>query len=291
MIKGKTFGFVSILLVTLLVVSCGKDNGNPTIRFVTGPEFTGKDTVIRVADTLPVTIEVKWNGADLLEVLDVREKDLSITTFDLDGEEATFTLNLVKGTDQTENWSFIVIDVDGNQASVSLTLTKDPNSEYGAIRYYSSVVLGAQNNIAKSAFISFQSEQATTFNLDQAFVSQAKIDFFFYYNETTKATLAGPGSNLPPDLYPGSRSIDLWTIKRESRFLKSTMTAQDFNAISNDSKLIKGWLDASSVLLATELKPNDIWLVKTADGKLGAVLVKQAGSTDTGEIEFAIKIQ
>lgn len=288
MTKGKFLTGLIGVAISLMIISCGKDNGNPTIKFIPGPGFTGKDTIIKVNDTLPVKLDLNWNGTDLLDKLDVRVLDVTIQTFEVEGETVTFLLNLVKGTDEVEEWSFVIIDVKGNQSSVDLTLTKDPNSIYGAFRFYATVQLGAQNNTLKSPFISFQDNKALTFNLDQAFTNPSKIDLLFYYDEVTKATLASPGSDLPDNLY---RNINSWAIRPVSRFLKSAMTVPEFNNMTTDAPIIDGWNDTLSVSKATELKPNDIWLIKMSSGKKGVLLVKQAGTNENGEIDFAIKVQ
>lgn len=282
---------LAIILISLLIITCKKDNGNPTIKFVPGPGFTGKDTIIKVNDTLPVKLEVNWNGTDVLKTLDIKQNDVSIQTFAVGGEKAPLNLNLIKGTDEKEKWTFVIIDTKGNQSGINLTLTKDPNSEFGAIQYYSSIPLGAQNNTGKGGFVGFQTQPATIYTLEGAFINQAKIDILFYSDTLTNSTLSSPGSDIPDNLYPGSRNISLWLVHTVSRFLKSAMTVQDFNAISNDAAIVNAWSDTGSVSKAGDLKTDDIWLVKLQSGKRGAILVKSIVAGDDGEIEFAIKIQ
>lgn len=291
MTKEKFLTRIIVVLISLMIISCGKDSGDPTIKFIPGPGFTGKDTIIRVNYPLIVSLEVNWNGTDVLELLEVRQNDVSIQGFEVSGEKATFNLNLVKGTDDLEKWTFVIIDTRDNQSSIDLILTKDPNSEYGAILYYPSIELGAQNNIAKQAFLSFQTEPAMLYNLDQAFVNQSKIDLIFYADQLTNATLASPGSDIPDNLYEGSRSISRWSVRPVSRFQKSAMTVQDFNALANDAAIVNAWNEEQAVSKAVDLKINDIWLIKLQSGKKGAILVKKVISMDNGEIEFAIKVQ
>jgi hypothetical protein len=291
MTKGNFLTGFAVVVISLMIVSCGKDHGDPTIKFIPGPGFSGNDTILKVNDTLVVSLELNWNGSDVLEVLDVRESDVTMGSFEIGGENVTFNLQLVKGIDDKEEWSFVVIDVKGNQSKVELTLTKDPNSEFGPIRFYASIRLGAQNNIAKAAFVSFQTGQAMIYNLDQAFVNQSKIDLLYYFNSTNQATLASPGSDLPEDLYPGSRSINNWSVRPASKFLKSKMTIAEFNGLTNDAAILTGWNDTLAVSQAVDLKLNDIWLVKMPSGDKAAILIKQVIGTDTGEIDFSIKIQ
>lgn len=291
MINRKILTVLAVALTSLLIISCKKDNGDPTIKFVTGPGFTGKDTIIKVNYTLTVSLEVNWNGTDVLETLDVKPNDVSIQTFTVSGEKANFNLNILKGTDEKEKWTFVIIDVKGNQSGITLNLTKDPNSEFGGINYYNSVVIGTPNNTAKGGFISLQTQPATIYTLEGAFTNQAKIDLLFYSDPATNSTLASPGSDIPDNLYPGARNISLWSVRNQSRFLKSAMTVSDFNAIANDAAIVNAWTDTGSALKAGDLKADDIWLIKLQSGKKGAILVKRIISGDAGEIEFAIKIQ
>jgi len=287
----KLLTVLAVVLSSMLIASCKKDNGDPTIRFLAGQGFTTRDTMMKVNATMSVRLEATYNGTDSLERLDVKQNEVLVTTSPASGDRTLAVFTLIKGTDDTEKWTFVIIDVKGNQSSVSLTLTKDPNSEYGAIWYYSSVVLGAQSNTAKGGFISFQTEPATTYTLEGAFTNQAKMDILYYSDGTTFATLASPGSDIPDNLYPGARSITTWTTKNVSRFLKSTMTVPDFNLISNDAAILNAWSETGPVLKAGNLKTNDIWLVKLASGKKGVALVKRVVAGEAGEIEFAVKMQ
>jgi hypothetical protein len=291
MMNKKILAGLAVVLVSVMTISCNKDNGNPTIKFVTGPAFSGRDTMVRVDYTITVTLQVDWNGIDNLKQLDVKQNDVLLQSFPLSGETATLNLNIRKGADQLEKWTFVIIDQKDNQSEITLKITKDPSSEYGAILYYSPVGLGSHMNTSRGGFIGFQNKQATTYSLEGAFINQSKIDLLYYSDTLTHATFASPGSDIPDNLYPGSRNIILWTVRNVSVFEKSAMTVQDFNSITNDAPIVTAWSDAQAVSRATELKVNDVWLVKLQSGKKGAILVKNIVSGDAGEIEFAIKIQ
>jgi hypothetical protein len=282
---------LAMAFISLMIISCKKDNGTPTIKFVPGPGFTGKDTIIKVNQTLLVALQINWNGTDSLQTLDIQQNGVSAQQFPIAGDKISTRLEIIKGTDATEKWTFVAIDVKGNQSSVTLTLTKDPNSEVGAIFYYASVVLGAQNNTTRPGFISFQTQPATTYTLEGAFINQAKIDLLYYSDATTFSTLSSPGADIPANLYPGARSISGWTTKNVDGFIKTTMSVQDFTSMVTDASIISAWSDSKSVSKAGSLKADEIWLVKMQSGKKGAVHVKRIVAGDGGEIEFAIKIQ
>lgn len=287
----KNLALLTVILVSTLIISCSKDNGDPTIKFVPTTGFTGKDTLIKVNASLTVTMQLDWNGVDTLFQMDVKKNDLLMQSFPVMGHSYNIGIGLKKGPDQTEKWTFEVVDQKGNRSSVSLTLTKDPNSEYGSILYFSPVVLGAQNNTSIGGFIGFLNQNATIYTLETAFANQAKVDLLYYSDATTNATLASPGSDIPTDLYPGSRNISLWSVKNASRFLKSTLTVSDFTTMASDVSIVDGWSDSQSVTKAVELKVDDIWLMKLSSGKKAAIWIKKINAADAGSIELEIKIQ
>jgi hypothetical protein len=282
---------LAIVLTSLVIIGCKKDPLPPTIKFVPGPGFTGKDTVMKVNYVLNVSLEVIWNGTDSLDKLDIRQNDVSIEVLPVGGDKNTIRLNLLKGPDETEKWTFVIFDIMGTQAAINLTLTRDPASEYGGIIYYSPVVLGAQNNTTKGGFLGFQPGSATSYTLEVAFSNQAKIDLLYYSDLLTYATLASAGSDIPDNLYPGSRNISLWSVRPISRFLKSDLSVSDFNSITTDASIINGWSDSNTVSKAGELKVDQIWLVKLQSGKKAAIHIRRISAGDAGEIEMGIKIQ
>jgi hypothetical protein len=283
--------WILVVLVSLMIFSCGKDSQNPTIEFVPNQGFSGRDTMIKVNYSLTVTLEVNWNGVDVLSELEVQRNDASIYTYPLSGESAVVSFNITKGSDDTEQWTFIISDINGNQSDIKITLTKDPSSEFGAIDYYNSIVMGAQNNTSRDGFISFQTFPATTYTLEGGFANPAKIDLLYYSDLLTLATLASPGSGIPETLYFGPRNVILWSTLNTSKFLKSALSVQNFNEISNDAPIVNSWVETEAVLKATDLKANDVWIVKLQSGKKAAILVKSIVPGDKGEIEYAIKIQ
>ena len=282
---------LSVILVFIMITGCAKDKGNPSIKFVAGTGFTGKDAIIKVADTLVVQMEIGWNGVDKLKQLESSVNDGSPSISPLSGDSILAWFTIIKGVSDLEKWTFVVKDEADNQSSITLNLTRDPNSEYGAILYFAPVSLGAQNNTTKGGFIGFPEKSATIYTLESAFSNQANVGLLYYSDLLTHATLASPGSDIPADLFPGARNISLWTIKNASRFMKSTLTAAEFSAISTDAPIVKPWKDALSVSSAGELKVNDVWLVSLASGRKGAILVKGIVGADAGELQFEIKIQ
>lgn len=296
MMNRKMMMSVGIVLTALMIFGCKKEdspgNLNPTIKFVSGQGLAVRDTMLKVNENIIVRIELKWNGTDSLKALEVKWNDLPNGTFPLVGKELTISIPFVKSGEDKEKWTFIVVDNAGNRGEVSITFTKDPKSIYGAVIHYSPLSLGAQNNVVTtSQFLSFQSEGATYYSLEQAFLNQAQIDLFYYSDSITNSTFASPGSGVPDNIYPGPRNVNQWTFRNESRFMKSNFTQQDFTMLNTDAKIVDTWVDSLSASKAVNVQLGDIWLVKLKSGKKGAILVKRLVTGDKGEIEFSLKIQ
>ena len=125
-----------VVLIALLVISCSKFYGNPHISFITGPGFTGRDTMISVNSTLKVSLQLDWNGIDALDKLEVKMNDATLRPitliwglFNFKRDTYAYDLNLIKSGADKEKWTFVVIDEKANQAQISLTLIRDPGSE------------------------------------------------------------------------------------------------------------------------------------------------------------------
>jgi hypothetical protein len=277
------------LVVSAVLVSCGKEHGDPALKLVEDTGFVSKDTVLKVNDSIRVKLEAEWNGFDLLNLFEIRVNDEKVSTQSLNVEGAVFTLTLTKGTAETEIWDFLVSDKRGNSDKVTLVLTKDPNSLYGEVIQISPIVLGFQKSLSKPGLIGFSTNQ--TFNLDQAYLNQSKIDLLGYFDNTTEATLASPGSDIPESIFSGSRNPVLWTTRNTTRFLKVNLQESDFNAVINDVTIINSWSESQSVNKASHLTRGDVYLFRLESGRKGILLIKKVNSGEDGDIEFSVKIQ
>ncbi len=287
--KSTSLSVIASLLVASLLSGCGKDNGNPTIRFSNASGWMAKDTMLQVYDSVKVAIEADWNGFDQLNLLEIRLNGDKVNTQSMKSESAIFIVSLTKSTLESELWEFIISDKRGNSAQVDLTLTKDPNSEYGNVIEISPILLGAQKSLAKPGLFGFQSNQY--FTLEQAFPNQGKIDLLFYSDNSTQSTLASPGADIPENVFTGSRNPVLWNVRNLSRFLKISYTEADFNKVLTDAPILNGWSETQSVTKAGTLKAGDVYLFKLQSGRKGILLVKRIIAGEDGEVEFSVRIQ
>jgi len=280
---------IPIFLIPFLLFACGKDHGDPSLRFISETGYVSEDTILKVNDSIRIKLEAEWNGFDLLNLLEIRLNEEKVSTSSLNDEGAIFTLTLTKGTLETEIWDFLISDKRGNSDKVSLVLTKDPNSLYGEVVQISPIVLGFQKSLSKPGLISFSTNQ--TFNLDQAYVNQSKIDLLSYFDSQTEATLASPGAEIPEAIFSGSRNPLLWPVRNTTRFLKINYQESDFNGVVNDVPILNLWSDSKSVTKAANLNRGDVYLFRLESGRKGILLVKKVNSGEDGDLEISVKIQ
>lgn len=280
---------LTIGLALTVFYSCQKNYGDPMLAFKTGNGWVGRDTILKVTDTIKVGIEADWNGHDLLKSLEIRLNDELAGLQEIGNESANYNITLIKGAQETEVWEFLLSDAGDNTTSKKLTLTKDPNSLYGGVIYFSAIVLGAQNNTGKAGFLSFATNN--TYRLDQAYINQDKIDMLCYYDGTVFTTLASPGSDIPESIFAGQKNVINWTTKNKTYFVKTSLKEADFLGVNTDAPIINAWKDTGASLKASDLKVGDVYLFKLNDGKKGMFLVKRLISFEDGEVEFAVKIQ
>jgi hypothetical protein len=281
--------FLWLIFLPVLIFSCGKEHGDPSIKLAEEAGFISKDTILKVNDSIKVKLEAEWNGFDLLNLFEVRMNDEKVGTSSLNNEGAVFTLTLTKGTLETEIWDFLISDKRGNSDKVSLVITKDPNSIYGEIIQITPIVLGFQKSLSKPGLISFSTNQ--TFNLDQAYVNQGKIDLLGYYDNQTEATLASPGSDIPEATFSGSRNPLLWTTRNTTKFLKINYTEAQFESVVNDVPILNLWSDSQAVTKATHIAKGDVFLFRLESGRKGMLLIRKVNAGEDGDIEFSVRVQ
>lgn len=285
----KRYTLMMLLILPLAFHSCKKDNGAPTLKFLTDAPYVSEDVMIGLGDSVKIGLLADWNGVDLLKTLEVKKNDNQVQVYNLDVESAQFTLTIKKGIDETERWEFKLTDAEGHKVVLSLSITLDPDSGAGSILYYESITLGAQSNNARPGFFSVSS--ASLFNLASAFGSQGEIDLLCYYDETEKMVIASPGANLSDNTFQGSHNVTLWQTKNTTNFILTTMSETDFAQVVHDGPMVSSWNDLNGKRKAKELKPGDVYLFKIQSGKLGLFLVKSLSEGPDGEVAFALKVQ
>jgi hypothetical protein len=187
-----------------------------------------------------------------------------------------------------EGWTFVVRDRIGQGSGDVCYFTTDTNSAYQPILSISNVILGAQNNEITGGFYSIGSN--SIYHGPEAKVNQENIDIVFYHGEDA-LTIASPGANIEAGIFDESFSPVNWVVRNTTRYIKTSLSAANFDHVINDSLMIALYIDADGKRKAKNLAGGDIYVFKNRQNRLGLFRVNVASGATDGMIDFDIKIQ
>jgi hypothetical protein len=287
----KTFMFVAaIALIAVLFTSCSKDEevlGGPTVTFITTAGYTSADVTLLYQDTVMVGISAVGNGSDNIKQIKITANEELLKDTAVSQPQLELSINIIKGVAATETWKFEVIDVAGHSTIKTLVL-----SRVNLINSYNVLLLGAQDNPTDPSFLS--TSDGVRYMQAQAFENQAKIDLFCFYENTAShqnmMTLASPGSNIT-GIFTGTTSPENYTIKNVTFFVKTTLTAAQFDAITTDEAILSAFDNDNKFKKAKQLAVGEVYAIKVQSGKYGMFKVTNVTGTETGKLEFTLKMQ
>ncbi|MFZ4771477.1 MAG: hypothetical protein ACOYLO_14940 [Ferruginibacter sp.] len=281
-----------IILASFFVAGCSKNEDPipPTITFKQDAGYVSANTTANYGDTLNFGITAKSNGTDNLAKFQIfangqqmLDSTINTTTFALD-------VTTVKAILDKEVWKFVTTDIAGNSKTDSIVIT----GTFGEILTYSSKTLGAQSNTTEKGFISYSNSTATQYTQDEAFNHQADIDMFCFYENTATSvnmmTLAAPGSNIK-GIFTGATSVELYTVKNITFYVKTTLTAAQFDAVANDAVIRASFDPTKQFKKAKLLTAGDVYSFKLQSGKYGLLKVIAVAGAEAGTLQIAVKIQ
>jgi hypothetical protein len=288
--------FLSIIVLILLLVSCKKtETASPQIYLTTSAGYVFKDSLMVVGTNFKVELNAVSGGDANITNIIIRNEhdDVMSNYFDtgINNEAIKISKILTKGGYNTEKWTFIAIDKKGGNASVSFIVTRDPTSQYGAIKHINAT-LGAQKSTLFGSFLSLNSGHC--FFQDSAFLHQDSIEMLYYYDliGTDANTIASPNANIDPSVYTGVTGLTNWTIKNRTDYYKTSLTYADFIAATNDSLLLVSYSNPNAKRKAKNLVTGDIYSFKTTShNKYGLFYVQYVAGIDTGSVTVNILIQ
>jgi hypothetical protein len=286
--------FIAFLLFILILPSCKKNvSSAPQIYLNSDSGYVFKDSLMATGNNFKVQLNAA-SGADvnITNIIIRNEHDGIVTDYfdtGINNEAIKISKILTKNVYNSEKWTFIAIDKNGGNAAVSFTLTKDPSSHYGQIKHLNATI-GAQLSSLYGSFLSLHSGKS--FFQDSAFAHQDSIEMLYYYDaiDVDANTIASPNANIDPSVYTGASGLANWTIKNTTRYYKTALTYQEFDAANNDSLLLVSWVNPG-FRKAKNLVAGDIYSFKTASNKYGLFYVQQVVGLDTGSVDVKILIQ
>lgn len=290
--KHLIFAFVMLVSAGMFFASCSKDDDKdaPTLSFKTTTGYTSANATVDYNDTVTVGVQAISNGSDNLVKFVLKADNQLMLDSTFNALQYSMDFNIIKSASASETWTFIVTDAAGKVTEASIVLSR-PSTE---ITTYNTVVLGAQANTTKPSF--FSTSDGTTYFQSDAFENQAKIDMFCFYEDSTFSThnnfttLAAPGSNIT-EIFNGNTAPENYTTKNVTYFVETSLTAVQFDAITNDELILQSYDPSNQFKKAKNLKAGEVWAFKTAGGKYGLLKVLNVITGTDGSLGMTVKIQ
>jgi len=274
----------------ILTIACSKEPAGssfPAIQFETENGVAFNDTMLPPGGKVYVHLKAGGGGSNLTW-LGIR-MDNGSYSYVLDTGFNTPSLDyrycIYKGNGGTETWTFAVMNRDRNKDSVSLRIARQNVLNWGPVNSYNNVVLYAQQESGGGGFLSLGNGNIFTYN--QAQMSQSVCDLVYYYGDYN-ATFASPGESDAPTYYPG---LLQWTVRNETRYDTTSVSASAFYAALNDSLLLAHYNPVNGKRKAKFLTPGTVISFRTQNGKTGLALIKSVNPGAAGSIECEIKVQ
>lgn len=298
---------LSTFLFLIVFASCSKTESEapPILYLKIGDNYSRDSSTVAIGGKITFGIVARGSDAPITNLtIRVEGRNGTTTMLDTGIYEDNFEWNktFYQGVDDTLNWIVAVMDHNRQQASVNLWIFKDPNSSFGGIRYYPSITMGYQKNMEIGHYLDPMTGKV--FFADSAALFHETIDMLCYFNYSAdngvnlpSPTFSSPGENtaLAGDLYEtfypeltswNSINYTKWDISADNG-----ITAEKFAGAQNDSLLIVSYNDVWGKKKYKWAMPGLFIPFQTASGKKGIVKVLAADTTETGSIEFALKIQ
>ena len=184
-------------------------------------------------------------------------------------------------------YKFIVTDNNDLTASESFTITVSG----GPIKTWTATLGSYQSNTGSS----FASITGEVFQMTEAKANSTLIDFMYYYGNTNNATIAAPDDNDAATVFTGTAPLSTWTTRNSTRFKTTSLTAANFDAITDDSDIV------TNATTAADTDENDLAVVdviafatdsdKAGGSKMGLIKITTINTGATGSRVIAVKVQ
>jgi hypothetical protein len=315
----------TLLLFSLLgLAACQTDlNPGPRVDFVASSRFTtGNRRLTTPGDTVATRVYAEATRGNRLtrmritaEYQPVPEGIIYPQVGYREGDQPTFTLTyldttfetVTRSTEQfafqsvqaarttagTETWRYEATDSNNDVGKRSFTLRLGRTD---SAFIYHSYRLGLQapsaNNAGRRSFLALRSgltlPKFTVYKAPQNSDAQQLIDLLYVPNVTT-----GPGLATP--FYKPAKLIDkLWPVKRQTRIRRTTLTNNDFTALTTTAQLTSaftgGTFFTNDTTYTGPVTKNQVIAFRTPEGKSGVILVEDILTTIVPTLVLQVRI-
>jgi hypothetical protein len=299
----KKIAYVMFGLMTaglMFLSSCSSDETtpgdiHPALNFVGGSGYISGDAILDASTTFTVGLNAfsstesnaKLTNFKVTRVYKnkpsvVLDSTINVSQFSIDLDYTTVPEAGV------ENFIFTITDKDGVSKELSFNITTVVTTGPGPINTFSMKIMGAQGSTTGSSFASID---GTVYDLADAKINAAKIDWLYFYGATNFATIAAPDDPDAKDVFNNATNgLQTWSVLNPTRF-KKIATAVDWNSITNDSLIVILTESGVDLTKANNLDITDVVGFVSATGKKGLIRVEEITGTNAGTMTISVKVQ
>ena len=288
-----TITLSGILLFAFLSSGCLKQDElrpAPTISFISGGSHISGDYSAYAGEAVLVGLNWEWNGTDPVKTVAIYVNRNYLSGYDIPNEYSQSyhidSMTIVKSGEDTEEWLFQVIDSQGASSFIGFNLNLNKNG--GAINQFTTTIGAPQNT---SVFSYYSALNNTALNADGARNVQNTIDFLGAYDDTNANNLVSPDANNLPE--PFKTELAGWTTKNSTKFCATELRTNQFDYINLDNLIVSSFSTNpdDQKNKAKNLKADDIYSFKLADGRYGLFKVLSVTPGIDGKVNIEIKVQ
>ena len=282
---------LAILALVGMFTSCEEteDPVGPSINLIGSGGFIASNVTVEVSDDL----YFKWSataGDAKLSTFTIYKDGAIVPDWNMveipnsesDAYSAADTLS-APSTVGMYTYSFVVTDKDGlaDTTSVDVNVVKTAVD----LANFDVVLLGAQSSSEPSC-ASLETGVRYAISGDEAKTNSASVDIV-HYNGSKDVAIYAPSQT---DIQAVSAyGISTWATKNATKFSLSTMSADDFDAISTDADLEDlGTPDKDFIGF---LALDDVVIFETAGGKMGVFRVDAIVDDPAGSVTLNVKVE
>jgi hypothetical protein len=295
----RIFFYVAAIIISsaTFLTSCTEEedpvNLPPSISFLAGDTLISSNSTVTVDETFHVGVNAVANVTSQSKIQSIRvtrifnNQTVGDNTFPYNDEAVTVIIEFEALPEiGTENIEFTVTDKDGQSAKKSLQITtEEAESDINA---WEMRILGSWDNDTGS---SFASVDGIVYKLNEAFINQSKIDFMYWWGQSTSATIGSPNDENADDVFnTGQYALDNWDTLNDTKFKTTSVTATDFDAIQTAAECISLANGANQTRIGGLVKDQVIAFI-TVTGKHGLIRANSIVTGSAGSITIDVKVE
>ncbi len=299
--KVSYFIVASLFLASTAFVSCSKDDDIEKPSIIINLNGTDQQK-ITVDQGATVTYRIDYNAPGKLKQIDFKQVNGSnLTGFPKTSGFKSDVSDQITGTFPTNVAGTIkyiteVTDKEGQSTNKEIEIVVNATSTSNPINEWLSKTLGS---LAHSTTTGSSCASATgdVWLLPAAKTNSNKVDFIYFNGATNKQSIAAPSNSDVQNLASSSADkVSTWTTKNDTKLSKLSITAAEFDAISNDA-VINEKVTTTTVTgnIVSNLAAGDVIGFITAStsvspGKKGLIKIESFDTANNNAV-VSIKVQ